>query len=65
MDSFKKYLLENKEPTVKLTLPLLIRVLEWAREEAKDDVEVHNLVENMTKKSGTISTKDYPDLIKF
>lgn len=64
MKNFKHFLAEKSEPTLVVTIPLLIRALEWAREDAKTDVEVHNFVENMTKKSGTISTADYPDLIK-
>lgn len=30
-----------------LNMPLLIRLLEWAREDAKDDLALHRAAENM------------------
>lgn len=32
---------------LEISIPLLLRSLEWAREEAKDDIELHEYVENM------------------
>lgn len=58
--NFKQFLNENKEPTVKLTIPLLIRIMEWAHEDAKDDVEIHQFVEKMIEHNKSIlSTDDY------
>jgi hypothetical protein len=45
--------------TVTLSVPLIIRCLEWAREEAKDDVALHKMVENMIAKNRVIDTDDY------
>ena len=32
---------------VSLSIPLLIRLMEWAREDAKDDMALHRAAENM------------------
>lgn len=45
--------------TVTLSVPLIIRCLEWAREEAKDDVALHKMVELMIDKNKTMDTDDY------
>lgn len=45
--------------TVTLSVPLIIRCLEWAREEAKDDVAIHKMVELMLEKSKPMDTDDY------
>jgi hypothetical protein len=49
---------------VTMTVPLLIRCLEWAKEEAKDDVEIHKFVENIVAKGGVLETDDYEDFLK-
>lgn len=33
---------------ISLSVPLFIRMLEWAREDAKDDMALHKATENMT-----------------
>lgn len=40
---------EDKQDVVAMDVPLLIRILELAREEIKDDVELHRVVERMLK----------------
>lgn len=61
---FKSLSEANAGPdTVTLTIPLFIRVLEWAREDAKDDIEVHKFVENAIKHSGVMDTDCYEDLL--
>jgi len=64
--NFKTYLNEaNKgQDVIKVTVPLFIRILEWAREEAKSDVEVHELTEKIVKMNGVLSTEDYDKLFK-
>ena len=37
--------------TVTMDIPLLLRVMEYAREDAKEDVDLHSAVENMVKLS--------------
>ncbi len=39
----------RREGCVSMNLPLLIRVMEWAREEAKDDVALHKAAERMVR----------------
>lgn len=50
-----KDLYEDKIDTVTLDVPLLIRLLEYAREDAKTDVDLHNVVEKMISISKEIS----------
>ena len=40
--------------TVTLEIPALIRALEWAREDAEDDVEIHKFVEKLINHEGTV-----------
>jgi hypothetical protein len=49
--------------TVTMTIPLFIRCLEWAKENAKDDIEIHKFVENVISKTGTLATDDYESLV--
>lgn len=39
----------NEESAVHLTVPLLIRLLEFAREESKSDLDLHFIAENIVK----------------
>jgi hypothetical protein len=66
MKSFKAYLLEDNKAkdTIEMSVPLFIRVLEWAREEAKTDVEVHELVERILAKNKCLATEDYNSIVK-
>ena len=52
--------------TVTLDVPLLIRMLEYAREDAKTDMDLHNVTERMISlaKSGTLSMEHYNDIVK-
>lgn len=36
---------------IRINIPLLIRILEWAREESKSDIQVHKVVERIIKLS--------------
>jgi hypothetical protein len=52
----------NKPDAIKLDIPLLIRLLEYAREDAKDDVDLHNIAEqliNLSQEGQTLTMKDY------
>ena len=62
-------ILENKNPedVIKLDVPLFIRLLEFAREDAQADVDLHFLADNAIRLSaeGEVLNMDhYNDLIK-
>lgn len=52
---------------IKLDVPLFIRLLELAREEIKDDADIHDVAEIVTKFSqeGVVSMEQYNDIISF
>ena len=47
---------ENEQDVVKLDIPLLIRLLEYAREDAQTDMDLHNVTERLIKLSSTGET---------
>lgn len=51
----------DKRDTITFDIPFLIRVLEYAREDAKTDMDLHKVVEKLIKirNKGTLSMKDY------
>lgn len=55
---------DDAKDSVALDVPLLIRLLEQAREDMKSDEELHNVVERILSaskaKSGTLTMEDYP-----
>jgi len=56
----------NKEDTIIMDVPLFIRLLEYAREEAKTDMDLHNVADKAIKLSldGSVLTmKNYDQLI--
>jgi len=52
---------EDQIDTVTVDIPLLIRMLEYAREDAKDDMDLHDATERLiaAAKKGTLTMKDY------
>lgn len=57
----------DKTDTVLVDIPLLIRLLEWAHEDAKNDMQLHKVAENlisMSKDDKSLSMKDYNAAIK-
>lgn len=52
--------------TVEMTVPLFIRLLEFAHEDAKDDIDLHKATENAIKLSMNkiLDMKDYDDIVK-
>jgi len=53
--------------SIKMDVPLFLRSLEYAREDAKDDMDLHDFTEKAiqgTKQKGTLSMKDYDDLTR-
>lgn len=57
----------DKADTVTMDIPLLIRVLEYAREDAKTDMDLHKVVENLIKMrdQGTLSMAQYNAIVKI
>ena len=56
----------NPTDTVKLDVPLLIRLLEFAREDAKTDMDLHDLAEKLIAygaRGRTLTMKDYEKLV--
>lgn len=52
--------------SVTLDIPLMIRMLEYAREDAKDDMDLHNVTEKLIalgQQGGTLSMKDYETIV--
>jgi len=53
-------------PPVRLTAPLLVRLLEWAREEARSDVALHEAVDRIVAAGPrTLDSADYEGALKF
>jgi hypothetical protein len=53
--------------SIKMDVPLFLRSLEYAREDAKDDMDLHNMAEKAikgTKQKGILSMVDYDDLTR-
>ena len=52
---------------IKLDVPLFIRLLELAREEIKDDADIHDVAEIVTKLSqqGVVGMDQYNDIVSF
>lgn len=57
---------DNQPDIISLDVPLLIRLLEYAREDAKDDIALHDIAENMVNlcaSGATLSMEDYNKII--
>jgi hypothetical protein len=59
----KKFMNESVDTNIQMTMPLFIRIMEWAREEAKDDVDLHQLAEKLAAVNGVADMDDYSGLI--
>jgi hypothetical protein len=51
------------EDTVTLDVPLMIRVMEYAKEDAKTDMELHKAVERMLAIGGALTMNDYDSIV--
>ena len=56
---------EDKVDTVTLDVPLMIRMMEYAREDAKDDMDLHDAVERMIamSKDGPLNMDSYDSIV--
>ena len=48
---------------VRMTLPLFIRLLEYAHEDAKSDIDLHQIAERASQCSGIMDTDEYSKLV--
>ena len=57
--------IDNPKDVVKMDIPLLIRLLEYAREDAKTDMDLHNVTEKLIQFSeeGDVLTMEHYDAI--
>lgn len=56
--------MENPEDKVTVDIPLLIRLMEYAKEDATNDLQLHKVAENLTammveREEGVLSIEDY------
>jgi hypothetical protein len=63
MISFKDFITEkvDKQDSITMDIPLLIRVLELAREDVKSDMELHRITERLIsiRKKGMLTMDHY------
>jgi hypothetical protein len=62
MKTFKQFVIEaDKKDTIILDIPLMIRVLELAREDIKSDMDLHRVVERLIdiRNKGVLTMDDY------
>lgn len=57
----------DKEDVISFDIPLLIRMLEYAREDAKSDMDLHKVVEKLIniRSKGTLTMADYDFVTKL
>jgi len=56
----------NPKDVIKVDVPLFIRLLEYAREDAKTDMDLHDVAENIIRLSETgktLSMNDYDAIV--
>ena len=57
----------NPSDKITVDVPLFIRLLEYAREDAKTDMDLHNVTENIIKLSETgktLTMTQYEEIVK-
>lgn len=56
----------NPKDKITVDVPLFIRLLEYAREDAKDDMDLHRVAENaieLSRLAGTLGMVDYNTIV--
>ena len=59
---------ENPIDTVSLDVPLLIRIMEYAKEDAQTDMDLHKVAENviaLSKEGKTLNMSDYSSIVSI
>ena len=54
---------EVSETSVEMTLPLLIRLLEYAKEDASADIDLHQIAERASQMAGVLDSDSYSKLV--
>ena len=57
---------ENPQDVLKLNVPLFIRLIEYAREDAETDMDLHDIAERLTKlslKGSLLTMADYDSIV--
>lgn len=57
---------DNPEDVISVDVPLLIRLLEYAREDAQTDMDLHDVAEkliSLSKDGKTLSMEDYDNIV--
>lgn len=68
MKTFRQFIIEaDQKDTITFDIPLLIRILEYAREDIKSDPELHKVVEKLIdiRDKGTLTMDDYDLIVKL
>jgi hypothetical protein len=63
-----RQLMEEETPDfgadrITMTVPLFLRCLEWAKENAEDDIALHKMVEKIVEMDRVLNTDDYLSII--
>ena len=66
----KKTLMGPENPTdvASLDIPLLIRIMEYAKEDAQSDMDLHKVAENiieLSKEDKTLTMSDYNNIVSI
>ena len=59
---------ENPTDTASLDIPLLIRIMEYAKEDAQTDMDLHKVAENIIelfKQGRTLTMEDYSNIVSI
>ena len=59
---------ENPTDTAILDIPLLIRIMEYAKEDAQSDMDLHKVAENiieLSKEDKTLTMSDYNSIVSI
>tara|TARA_B110000503_G_C6970985_1_gene339188 strand:- start:251 stop:643 length:393 start_codon:yes stop_codon:yes gene_type:complete len=59
---------ENPTDTAILDIPLLIRIMEYAKEDAQSDMDLHKIAENiieLSKEGKTLTMDDYNSIVSI
>lgn len=59
---------ENPIDTASLDIPLLIRIMEYAKEDAQSDMDLHKVAENiikLSKQGRTLTMDDYSNIVSI
>lgn len=68
MITFKQYITEQQANAITVDIPLFLRLLEYSREDAKQDIDLHFVAENIVrlqKNRQVLTMADYDKIVKI